>query len=660
MEERALESVALHAQLQVGIGRFFARDLERIQIEHADAVVHDVLLRGERESRPHRFRRGEVALDDEHAVLLQAGQRVGVQEHLRVGRQRHVDAAVFAVDADRFRRRRQIVGGGLALLFRTVFRVGLDVPAEQFEQGHRQVLAGGHRAPAADRVHAHRDRALGHQVGIFRTAQRHLPDARVGGLQFLLAEFLFRRGRLVAHEIHRQVEELALGCAGQHVLHGGDQALRLQVARTEAVTAGIKRRHVLRAGIARILGIRIVAPVLDAFGDGGTHFAHQRQIFRQRLVGTLQHRHALFALEQLAQQVAGKGAEHSEIDHADLDLARLAQPVGNDCRLHRHAALADDEVVGIVAAVLTDALIAATGEPVELGHALFHQRRDVLEEIRALCGDRLHVTVLIGDHAGLHRIVHVPQLRHAAAGVAVQDALRRGGGVDDVVRVAEELRHQFFFRHQYGLDQVRGEEAVLRHHRRRQCQLGGFARDQVEIGRFLRVLRHHLDEAGVVGAVIIVVRAMHVERILGDRAAAHVQHVRQAFADRGVERFVHEGHALRGGEIHRAHPGHRQPRSDPGGGVFRFRFDEDERPAGRVQMPGGDRFRPVFAHLRRRRDRVGAGAVGGFAFHQDDRGVAVDRVAHPGIFEFGLLLGAGDGVQQFELFDLVQHGGVSW
>ncbi len=55
MEERALEGVALHAQLQIGVAGFFARDLERIEIEDADLVVDDVLLRPHREGLPDRF-----------------------------------------------------------------------------------------------------------------------------------------------------------------------------------------------------------------------------------------------------------------------------------------------------------------------------------------------------------------------------------------------------------------------------------------------------------------------------------------------------------------------------------------------------------------------------------------------------------------------------
>jgi hypothetical protein len=84
---------------------------------------------------------------------------------------------------------------------------------------------------------------------------------------------------------------------------------------------------------------------------------------------------------------------------------------------------------------------------------------------------------------------------------------------------------------------VGGEEAVLADDRRRQRQLGDLAPDQVEVGGLGGVLGHHLDEAGVVHAVVVVVAGMHVQRGLGDGAAAHVEHVGQALAD-GARRAI--------------------------------------------------------------------------------------------------------------------------
>ena len=151
-------------------------------------------------------------------------------EHLRVRRHHDVDVRIFAVDADGFRRGRQIISCRLAFFLGAIFRIGLDVPAQQFEQGHRQILAGGHRTPAADGVHTHGDGVLGQQVGVLGTAQREVLDAGIRGLQRLLADFLFRIGRFVAYEIHGQIIEFAVRSTGLHVLNGGDQTFGLQVA----------------------------------------------------------------------------------------------------------------------------------------------------------------------------------------------------------------------------------------------------------------------------------------------------------------------------------------------------------------------------------------------------------------------------------------------
>jgi hypothetical protein len=229
--------------------------------------------------------------------------------------------------------------------------------------------------------------------------------------------------------------------------------------------------------------------------------------------------------------------------------------------------------------------------------------------------------------------------------------------VDEVVRLAEVFGHQLALGQAHRLDQVGGEEAVLADDGRRQRQLGGLARDEVEVGGALGVLRHHLDEAGVVDAVVVVVAAVHVEAGLGDGAAAHVEHVGQPLADGGVERLVHEGDALRRREVGGAQAGHRHAGGDAGGGVLGLRLDEDQRAVGDVEVALGDGLGPVFAHLRRGRDGIGAGGVGRLALDVDHGGVAVDRVAHARVFHLGLLLaGAGGGLEQLVFLELLQHG----
>jgi hypothetical protein len=56
-------------------------------------------------------------------------------------------------------------------------------------------------------------------------------------------------------------------------------------------------------------------------------------------------------------------------------------------------------------------------------------------------------------------------------------------------------------------------------------------------------------------------------------------------------------------------PGHGQAGGHRGGGVLALGLDEDQRPVGDVEVPRRRGLGPVFAHLRRRRDRVGTGGV---------------------------------------------------
>ena len=224
--------------------------------------------------------------------MFQAGQRVGVAEHVRVGRHDHVDVVVLAVQPDRFRCGRQVVGRRLALLLRTVFRVRLDVETEQVKQGHGEVLAGGDGTPATDRVHAHGGGALGRQVRVLAAVDGQVAHPRVGIDQVLLVDLLLGVGRGVVYEVDRQVKKDFCAAVRQHVLDRGNQRLRLQVAAAEAEAARVQPRHVVDA-VTGVAGMgRLSAAcgtVLEALGDGGAHLAEQRQVFGQWLVGTLQH-----------------------------------------------------------------------------------------------------------------------------------------------------------------------------------------------------------------------------------------------------------------------------------------------------------------------------------------------------------------------------------
>ena len=370
-----------------------------------------------------------------------------------------------------------------------------------------------------------------------------------------------------------------------------------------------------------------IAPVLEAAADDGADLAHQGQVGRQRLVEALEHRHALATLQHLPEQIRRERPEHHQVDDANLDAAGLAQVVGDGFGRGHDTPLAEDQVVGVVGAVAHDPGVGPAGESVELAERPVGEPLDVVEEEGALRGDALHVSVLVLDQAGHHRVVDVPEQRDPPPGVAVEDALRRHRHLDDILGEPEILANQLALGDVERLDEVGRQEAVLGDDAGIEGELGNAVGDDVQVGRRLHVLGEKLEEAGVVDAVIVVVAGVHVQGRLGHRPRPDVEDVGQALADRRVQRLVHVRDPLAGGEIGRSQPGHREAGGHRRGGVLALRLDEDQRPAGDVDVSGGRRFRPVFAHLGRRGDRVGAGGVTRVALALDDRRVAVHRRA---------------------------------
>ncbi len=178
-EEGAHERGTLHAVAQLGVAGLLRRDVEAVDGVDLEVPLLDLAPGGRRERLPQLLGR-EAALDHEHAARLEACQRIRVAEDVRVRREHHVDVLQLGVDADRLRRQRGVEGGGLALLLRAVLRVRLDVQARHLEGGHRQVLAGRDRAPAADGVDTDRDRAFRHQVDGARRIESQVRDVGVG------------------------------------------------------------------------------------------------------------------------------------------------------------------------------------------------------------------------------------------------------------------------------------------------------------------------------------------------------------------------------------------------------------------------------------------------------------------------------------------------
>ena len=112
----------------------------------------------------------------------------------------------------------------------------------------------------------------------------------------------------------------------------------------------------------------------------------------------------------------------------------------------------------------------------------------------------------------------VDHLRHAAALRAEENPLTFRRAVDDVFRRAEIFADECRFVLVEGALEVRREEAVHHVHARSQTELGDAAQDQRLVGGLLRVLAEHDDPARIERAVHVVVAAVHVQRVLGERA----------------------------------------------------------------------------------------------------------------------------------------------
>ena len=103
-----------------------------------------------------------------------------------------------------------------------------------------------------------------------------------------------------------------------------------------------------------------------------------------------------------------------------------------------------------------------------------------------------------------------------------------------------------------GALQVRGQKAVHDVHAGRQRQFGHAAQNQRLVGGLLRILAEEHDPAGVERAVDVVVAAMHIECVLGERARAHFQHHRRSLARRVIVLLHAVDDALAAGEVDHA------------------------------------------------------------------------------------------------------------
>ena len=158
--------------------------------------------------------------------------------------------------------------------------------------------------------------------------------------------------------------------------------------------------------------------------------------------------------------------------------------------------------------------------------------------------------------------------------------------------------------------QVRGEEAVHDVHARRERELGHAAQNQRLVGGLLRVLAEEHDPAGVERSINIVVAAVNIEGVLGERARANLQHHGRSFARRVVVLLNAVDHSLAGCEVDHALAADRVRNGSALGRVLAFGLNRDGVRAEHIQLAFGIGLLEKLAAFSRRSDGIENAGVG--------------------------------------------------
>ena len=190
-EERSHERRALHPIAEIDVRCLGAGDSESVEQEEPDVAIAERAA-GRQWNRTGEGFGGGVTLNHERAAVGEAGQRVRVTEDVRIGRKDDVDVAQLAVEPDRLLREGRVERRRLALLFRAVLRVRLDVQIEQLEHRAGDVLSHRDRAPSANGMDAQRDGAGREQIRVAHGRQRQVAERRIPVRQLLLPDLKLR------------------------------------------------------------------------------------------------------------------------------------------------------------------------------------------------------------------------------------------------------------------------------------------------------------------------------------------------------------------------------------------------------------------------------------------------------------------------------------
>ena len=594
-EKGTQKRVALHPQLQIGPVGGIVGDLESGQGENLDVVFFHKIAVFLRDAFPGHLGRF-VRLPDERSAAFQPGQRVGVSEGLGITAEDDIHVIQLAVDPHRTRGRDEIVVGRRAFFLRAVFRVGIDeetfLAAFLFEHlteladDLAEVFPGSDHAPAADGMEAGRDGSLGQKRG--RVARDHgvgMVDAEGEIVDAIAGFFAIGPGG---------------GTGGEFV--GTEGVFGSKIAGTDPVAAVEKAGHLFGRNRAHAVVGAFVS--FGGFGQSDADVAPERVVAGESFVGPLDDDDLFFPAQGFDHGSLGKWTQHVDVDGADFGVPLIAQIIAGFLDVFRGTTERDKHGVGVIAFILVDEAVVATGQFAEFLVGVFEKTENRFIEIIAPRHHAVHVVFLVLHRAEKQRIFQIHHHWHATPMAAEKFALGFGGAFDPIFRCAEIFPKHFRFRHEPGSFRVSGEHSVLDIHPGIQRQLGDFPQDHGLVCDLLRVFSKKNRPARVERGVDVIMPAVDVERVFREGASPDLQHHGRAFARRMIILLHGIGQPLTRGEIHDPFPRDRERRGPALSGVFALRFDGNFLIPPDIEFAHGVALLIEFATFSRGRDRV--------------------------------------------------------
>ena len=255
-----------------------------------------------------------------------------------------------------------------------------------------------------------------------------------------------------------------------------------------------------------------------------------------------------------------------------LGIALFAQVIAGSLHVFSRTTERHKHGVRVFGAVFLNQAVAAASELGKFIIALLQRAEDMLIEIVPARDGSVHVMLLVLHRAEQYRVFQVHHLRYTAAFRPEEFALRLSGAINLIIRRAQVFAQQICFRRAISALGMRGEHTVLNIHARIERKLIGLAQDHRLVRGLLSIAPHQHRPACVHGGIKIIVTAVHVERVLGERASAHFQNHRRELARRVVVLLHGIDNALAGCKVYRTLAGHGHGRGTTLRGVLTLGF----------------------------------------------------------------------------------------